>query len=481
LLADYALMGRGFAHIGVGPAYVGEFVLALGLAAVGWAMFRARLQVSRSSLVAVLLLFMGLGLLRTVPYIPTYGTNALRDATLWGYAVFALMLFVLLDREWVLRLFKAYGFFAIAFLIGAPIAYAIFDQTASLTAPGSFVYSSYLIPNAPGTNIPIIFFKSQDMAVQTAGVVAFLVLGTPLLRTLQGFLWRVGAAIPAAWLVYVTGTVTRGGLMAVAAMATIAGGFSLLAGKTRNWVPVLCGTALVAILVSANFSLVLPLPSPASPTSGPTASASAAQASPTPRPTPPPSPTPLPPWAQSRPATTTQWWENICSIFADCGNSQLTGTKAFRLAWWGDIVNYTIKGPYFWDGKGFGINLANDDGFQGAPDGSVREPPNTHLAVLARMGVPGFLLWIILQLGFAVLLLRAFLAYKRARDPQMAAVAAWVVAFWTAMMVNTSFDPYLEGPQGGIWFWSLFGLGLVLIRLAPRRGSAAADPDDSPS
>jgi hypothetical protein len=37
-------------------------------------------------------------------------------------------------------------------------------------------------------------------------------------------------------------------------------------------------------------------------------------------------------------------------------------------------------------------------------------------------------------------------------------------------MVNTTFDPYLEGPQGGIWFWALFGLGLVLIRLAPRVG-----------
>jgi hypothetical protein len=37
------------------------------------------------------------------------------------------------------------------------------------------------------------------------------------------------------------------------------------------------------------------------------------------------------------------------------------------------------------------------------------------------------------------------------------------------MMVNTSFDPYLEGPQGGIWFWSLFGLGMVIMRLSPRR------------
>ena len=85
------------------------------------------------------------------------------------------------------------------------------------------------------------------------------------------------------------------------------------------------------------------------------------------------------------------------------------------------------------------------------------------------MGVPAFFLWLLLQLGFALLLLRALLAHRRAGDSQLAAVAAWILVFWTAIMVNTSFDPYLEGPQGGIWFWALFGLGLVVMRLVPRR------------
>jgi hypothetical protein len=50
----------------------------------------------------------------------------------------------------------------------------------------------------------------------------------------------------------------------------------------------------------------------------------------------------------------------------------------------------------------------------------------------------------------------------------LAAIGGWILVYWTAMMVDTSFDPYLEGPQGGIWFWTLFGLGMVVIRLAPR-------------
>jgi hypothetical protein len=31
------------------------------------------------------------------------------------------------------------------------------------------------------------------------------------------------------------------------------------------------------------------------------------------------------------------------------------------------------------------------------------------------------------------------------------------------MLVDTSFDPYLEGPQGGIWFWAIIGVGLVVM------------------
>jgi hypothetical protein len=170
--------------------------------------------------------------------------------------------------------------------------------------------------------------------------------------------------------------------------------------------------------------------------------------------------------------TTTQWWDNILSIFANSGNSQLQGTKQYRLAWYNEIIDYTFQGPYFWDGKGFGVNLADDDGVQTTPDHSLREVPNSHLAVLARMGVPGFVLWILLQLGFALALLRALLLYRRARDSQLASVTVWVGVFWTAMMVNSVFDPYIESPQGGIWFWTLLGLGLVLIRLAPRRKAA---------
>ena len=54
-----------------------------------------------------------------------------------------------------------------------------------------------------------------------------------------------------------------------------------------------------------------------------------------------------------------QMVDNVTSLFGEADNQGLEGTKEFRLRWWSTIVGYTIGGPYFWTGKGYGINLAD--------------------------------------------------------------------------------------------------------------------------
>jgi hypothetical protein len=176
-------------------------------------------------------------------------------------------------------------------------------------------------------------------------------------------------------------------------------------------------------------------------------------------------PKPIPP--KGRPATIQQMIDNLLSIFGSSSESGLEGSKLFRLAWWGTIIDYTVFGKYFWTGKGFGVNLADADGFQSTADHSLRSPHNTNVTVLARMGVPGLILWLLLQAAFGIGLVRAMFAHRRAGDAPVAVLAALLFAYWVAMLVDTSFDPYLEGPQGGIWFWVIFGLGLVVMRLTP--------------
>ena len=173
-----------------------------------------------------------------------------------------------------------------------------------------------------------------------------------------------------------------------------------------------------------------------------------------------------PPPTTRRPATLGQVLDNLLSLFTSSDDPGLEGTKQFRLAWWGTIIDYTVRGEHFWTGKGFGVNLADDDGFQSTADGSLRAPHNSHLTVLARMGVPGIAIWLSLLIAFAVGMLRTTIAHRRAGDVALAAIGGWILVYWFAMIVNTSFDPYLEGPQGGIWFWALTGFGLAFMRLA---------------
>lgn len=74
------------------------------------------------------------------------------------------------------------------------------------------------------------------------------------------------------------------------------------------------------------------------------------------------------------------------------------------------------------------------------------------------------MLWLALNGWFASSLLRA---HRRARtfgDAHRSRLLIWILAYWVAMMVNASFDVYLEGPQGGIWFWALVGVGIVAMQ-----------------
>ncbi len=165
-----------------------------------------------------------------------------------------------------------------------------------------------------------------------------------------------------------------------------------------------------------------------------------------------------------------QLMTNLTSTVSDSGNEGLDGNKEWRLNWWKEIRRYTLHGRYFWKGKGFGINLADDDGFQVLGDHSLRNPHSVHMTMLARGGVPMLCLWSGVQATYAGVVGLELLRARRARRPTWEALFFVLGVYWMAFLINASFDVYLEGPMGGIWFWTVYGTGIgaaMVHRRAP--------------
>ncbi len=144
-------------------------------------------------------------------------------------------------------------------------------------------------------------------------------------------------------------------------------------------------------------------------------------------------------------------------------NQYRQGTIDYRLDWWQKIIDYTFGGDYFWTGKGFGINLGVDAGFDPLGDGLVRSPHNGHITILARSGVPGFILWILTQISWSGAISLAYVRSTARANKNWATLFLSLLAYWLATMITTGFEVIIEGPVGAIWLWSVYGVGLAAL------------------
>jgi hypothetical protein len=427
LLAGYAFFGRAFAHLGVSPVYVGELVLFLGL--LGAVTNRNRWAAFRCPVAWFYLAFALWGAARAVPYIRIYGVDVLRDSVTWAYGAFALLVPAFaVRRGWLATLFDRYAKWFPILVLWIPVGLLL----------GRLF--PHLLPIARESGEQMEFLKPSAAGVNLAGGGVFLLLGLhrigkkkPLDR-LPGGEWLLGGAFIVAFIA--VAVLGRGGALAILLPV-----FLVLLARPVLALPklvVVGSTAITMVLAFLALNISVEL--------------------------------------GRRDFSVYQLTSNLMSIVGDTPEDEknLQQTADWRLRWWTKVIDYTIYGPYFWTGKGFGINLAADDGIKDDPQN--RSPHSAHMTVLARMGVPGEVLWLLFQGSFSLSLLAAYLRARRRHRDLWARVNLWLLSYWLASLIAMSFGVYLEGPYGGIWFWSLIGLGMAVLqaqRQYPAPGPAA--------
>jgi len=406
-LLGYAVLGKGFAYIGIHNIYIGEILLALGIYTLVYIWIKRRLRIKLSlfkmPITYLVLALVVWGGIRTIPYLPQYGLHALRDAVIWGYSFFSIIVAVIIiDKPTRMKvLIKYYAIYTTVYITIVPISIII-----------ARVFGNQL-PKIPGTDIPIIYLKPGDVLVQLSGVTAFVLVGLnspSVSRLLMIALVFVFVAFE-----------NRAGMLSYLVSA-----FIVLMLKPLGRGPWrLIGMAVLALGILWSTGIEIDM--------------------------------------GRRQLSFNQIIQNVESIFTATTDAKLESTKEWRLEWWRHIVEYTIHGKYLWYGKGFGINLADDDGFQVFRDHSLRSPHNAHLNILARTGVPGLLLWSMVQISWAIYMFIYYVMSRMSGRTQWSRIFLFLLACWSAYIVNASFDVFLEGPVGGIWFWVIYGTGMAAI------------------
>lgn len=400
----YATIGKGFAYLGVPPLHVGEVLFLAGLVAMLGSRSMAGTLAAAPNL--VLLALGGVTLAQTLPYIPVHGVDAIRDSVVVLYGGFAFILCALLIER-PERLHLVMGLFARFAAFYGATAWILYIGYSVLVSRGA-------MPAWPNSGLPLVAIRPGEVAVHLAGAAVF---GLLFFRR-TSWPW-IGALLIG---IGVIGAQSRGGLLAILLPL---GAAVLVSGRTRELSAVmLFGT--IAILLLLLLDVEVPITE------------------------------------RDRPLSVSQVVMNFLSILQGTDEGDLDGTKLWRLMWWQAIVDYTFHGPYFWTGKGFGIALAEADGFGGTtgPDqGVLRSPHNVTMTILARAGVPGLALWLLLLASWFGLLLRNAILAQRLGLTDWRNLFLFLGCYLAAVVVNASFDVALEGPMLGIWFWVLFGIG----------------------
>ncbi|MGH3265510.1 MAG: O-antigen ligase family protein, partial [Trebonia sp.] len=360
-----------------------------------------------------------------LPNIRHYGVlDSVRDAALWYYGLFAILVLAASDAvpDLPRRLLRAFARFVPYLLVWLPIA-----VLASKAGIGAH------LPLTGG--VKLFDVKSGDIEVDTLVAVAFLWLVPDGRRSQRA---RSALSMRGLLAYALSATQNRGGALAAGLAALIALGFLAPRQKVR-----VVGGAVAALAVVLGLA-----------------------------------------WTSNLTIHTNKRTFSVQQLIANAqsvtggaaAHSQLQGTIAWREQLWSTVLTKEVHSQHLVQGFGFGPNLAVIGGLPikeaTNPVLDLRNPHNSHVDVVARMGAVGALAWVVLWGAWFARMMSARRRWRLSGDRLTAGLVELCVVGEIAVLVNAFFDPSLEGAQAAVLAWVLFGLGLVCSRRSV--GAAAA-------
>lgn len=436
VLAAYLFLDRGVAHLHVPgtPLYLGETLLLVGLAGALLATGHLRAAIASDPLLSVLTGFMLWGLLRAVPQIEHYGLDTLRDSALWYYGLFALLLVasyaVLPDL--LVRLARRFSRLLPLLLIWLPFA-LVFQKVTPVHV------------HFPGSDVPALSHKPGNIEVVAVLALLFMWLAPDARRSARS---RAGLSILAILTIVATTTQNRGGAVAAALALAVALCFR------RDRARLIIRLAAVALLVLGFAGL-------------------AGLSVQTGR-------------SNQRNISVSQLFTNLKSLSGAKTAGNLQATVDFRKRLLTRVLAKEVHQGKVMQGFGFGPNLALVAGVSPKaaknPNLELRSPHDSTFDVLARMGVIGLALWGLLWLCWFLRLARV--RSRLGADEQWRrSLIEWSLVSVLAILVNSFFDPTLEGAQVAALCWTLFAVGAIAAnnRLWTWQGAAPQGEGASPA
>jgi len=418
LLAGLALLDRPFGVIGVPgvPLYITEIVLVL---CVGELLVRrdpmAGFTRGRWLAPLMVLAFLAWGAIRLVTSLHYPILDVVRDSALAYYALFALIAYALgnVDRRFTpAGLLEVYGRFVPYMIAIAPFRLIISTIPSLKTLP----------PIIPGSDVPLLGgHRPGNLGVQVAIAVVYLAsTGRRDRATVAGIVTGVLTILLVA-------TQSRGGFLA--AMAVIGLAMLLWGRRLRFRWAAAAGVLLALMIVAWGLNL----------------SVSSGQ----------------------RNFSPTQLFANAESLVnsSPTSSSQLSDTENFRSILWTRVLAATVRTDQLENGWGFGPNLGSSF-LPTHEDKALRNPHNSHLTVLVRLGIVGALIWVVLLLSWFGGVLRLARPTRRVLGTRIDAVTRLALISGAAvagMLVNAFFDPTFETPMAAVWLWSGIGIGIGAV------------------